>query len=133
VLLAYKQPQHFTIRDLGADAQSHAIDYLSLASQSSSHSWESLRNALADDATSTNKDPFRRKLHDDGVGTKGFSLAFGVCGGREGLVAFAGRGVQLTLRGLYGLQVGKRCGGLGALLLQVSEILCRRAGLYLLY
>src|SRR5207248_10066676 len=62
--------------------------------------------------------------------TSSFALLFR--SGCKGLVALAGRGVQLTLRGLYfGLQVGKRCGSLGALLLQDSESLCRRAGSFL--
>jgi hypothetical protein len=54
------------------------------------------------------------------------------CDGRESLVALAGRGVQLVLRGLYlGLQAGERCGSLGGLLLQGGEILCRPVGLFL--
>ena len=64
--------------------------------------------------------------------SRSLSWLFGVCDDRERLVALACRGVQLTLRGLYlGLQVGKGCGSLGVLLLQVGEILCRRAGLFL--
>ena len=59
-------------------------------------------------------------------------LVFGAGDGREGFVALAYRGVQLTLRGLYlGLQAGERCGSLGVLLLQSGKSLCRRAGLFL--
>ena len=49
-------------------------------------------------------------------------LVFGAGDGREGFVALAYRGVQLTLRGLYlGLQAGERCGSLGVLLLQSGK------------
>jgi hypothetical protein len=51
-------PSHPTLRDLGADAQAHAIDFLAQNSPSSPHSWDDLRQALVDDSVSARSDPF---------------------------------------------------------------------------
>ena len=51
-------PPHLTLRDLGDNAQVRAIDFLAQNSPSSPHSWNDLRQALADDLVSAGADPF---------------------------------------------------------------------------